>query len=65
MKIWVYWLLQGAFIEHCQILQKLGVEAREVRLPGQLAATGRPDYTGWRKHHYLEVDARLWAFSRR
>jgi hypothetical protein len=28
--------LQGAFIEHCHILQKLGVEALEIRLPGQL-----------------------------
>jgi 5'-phosphate synthase pdxT subunit len=28
--------LQGAFIEHCHILQKLGVDAREIRLPGQL-----------------------------
>jgi pyridoxal 5'-phosphate synthase pdxT subunit len=28
--------LQGAFIEHCHILQKLGVETREIRLPGQL-----------------------------
>jgi 5'-phosphate synthase pdxT subunit len=28
--------LQGAFIEHCHILQKLGVDVREIRLPGQL-----------------------------
>ena len=28
--------LQGAFIEHCHILQKLGIEAQEIRLPGQL-----------------------------
>jgi pyridoxal 5'-phosphate synthase pdxT subunit len=28
--------LQGAFIEHCHILQKLGVETLEIRLPGQL-----------------------------
>jgi pyridoxal 5'-phosphate synthase pdxT subunit len=28
--------LQGAFIEHCHILQKLGVETSEIRLPGQL-----------------------------
>ena len=30
--------LQGAFIEHCHILQKLGVDAPEIRLPGQLQA---------------------------
>ncbi len=29
--------LQGAFAEHIHILQRLGVEAREVRLPGQLS----------------------------
>lgn len=29
--------LQGAFVEHVRILQSLGVEAREVRLPEQLA----------------------------
>ena len=29
--------LQGAFIEHIQILQSLGVETREVRLPSDLA----------------------------
>ena len=28
--------LQGAFIEHVQMLRSLGVEATEVRLPGQL-----------------------------
>jgi len=28
--------LQGAFIEHCHILQKLGVETSEIRLPAQL-----------------------------
>ena len=28
--------LQGAFIEHIHVLQKLGAEAREVRLPGNL-----------------------------
>jgi len=28
--------LQGAFIEHCQILQQIGVDVREIRLPGQL-----------------------------
>jgi 5'-phosphate synthase pdxT subunit len=28
--------LQGAFIEHCNILQKLGVDVLEIRLPGQL-----------------------------
>jgi 5'-phosphate synthase pdxT subunit len=28
--------LQGAFIEHCHILQQLGIDAREIRLPGQL-----------------------------
>jgi 5'-phosphate synthase pdxT subunit len=28
--------LQGAFIEHIHALQRLGVEAREVRLPGDL-----------------------------
>ncbi len=28
--------LQGAFIEHAQILEQLGVETVEVRLPGQL-----------------------------
>jgi 5'-phosphate synthase pdxT subunit len=28
--------LQGAFIEHCKALAKLGVEAPEIRLPGQL-----------------------------
>ena len=28
--------LQGAFIEHIHVLQKLGAEAREVRLPGEL-----------------------------
>jgi pyridoxal 5'-phosphate synthase pdxT subunit len=28
--------LQGAFIEHVHALQRLGVEAREVRLPGDL-----------------------------
>ena len=30
--------LQGAFIEHCHILQKLGVDTPEIRLPGQLHA---------------------------
>ena len=29
--------LQGAFIEHIHILQRLGVDTREVRLPGHLA----------------------------
>ncbi len=28
--------LQGAFIEHCQILQQIGVDVREIRLPVQL-----------------------------
>ena len=28
--------LQGAFAEHAQVLRRLGVEAREVRLPGHL-----------------------------
>ena len=36
MKIGVL-ALQGAFIEHVNILKSLGVEAVEVRLPGQLA----------------------------
>lgn len=36
MKIGVL-ALQGAFIEHIKILQKLGVETAEVRLPGDLA----------------------------
>ncbi len=36
MKIGVL-ALQGAFIEHIQLLQTLGVEAEEVRLPEQLA----------------------------
>lgn len=36
MKIGVL-ALQGAFIEHSKILQKLGVEVVEVRLPEQLA----------------------------
>lgn len=36
MKIGVL-ALQGAFIEHIKILQSLGVEAVEVRLPGDLA----------------------------
>ena len=30
--------LQGAFIEHCHILEKLGVDTPEIRLPGQLHA---------------------------
>ena len=30
--------LQGAFIEHCHILEKLGVDTPEIRLPGQLQA---------------------------
>lgn len=30
--------LQGAFREHVQMLQRIGVEAAEVRLPGELAA---------------------------
>ena len=29
--------LKGAFIEHIHILQQLGVETREVRLPNHLA----------------------------
>ena len=32
--------LQGAFIEHCSILQKLGVEVQEIRLPNQLKNLG-------------------------
>ncbi|MGD8807178.1 MAG: pyridoxal 5'-phosphate synthase glutaminase subunit PdxT, partial [Chloroflexota bacterium] len=36
MKIGVL-ALQGAFIEHIQILRRLGMEAVEVRLPEQLA----------------------------
>ncbi len=36
MKIGVL-ALQGAFIEHINILRELGVEAVEVRLPGDLA----------------------------
>ncbi len=35
MKIGVL-ALQGAFIEHCRILQKLGLETQEIRLPDQL-----------------------------
>lgn len=30
--------LQGAFREHVQMLQRMGIEAAEVRLPGELAA---------------------------
>jgi 5'-phosphate synthase pdxT subunit len=37
MKIGVL-ALQGAFIEHIHVLQKLGAEAREVRLPEELDA---------------------------
>ena len=37
MKIGVL-ALQGAFIEHSKMLRTLGVDAREVRLPGQLDA---------------------------
>jgi len=33
--------LQGAFIEHIQILRELGREAREVRLPADLGGIGR------------------------
>ena len=29
--------VQGAFVEHVRILRAIGVEAVEVRLPGQLA----------------------------
>ncbi len=32
--------LQGAFIEHIQILRELGREAREVRLPADLGGVG-------------------------
>ena len=32
--------LQGAFIEHIEVLSRLGVEALEVRLPGGLAGLG-------------------------
>ena len=32
--------LQGAFIEHIQILQRLGVDTQEVRLPDHLAGLG-------------------------
>jgi len=31
--------LQGAFVEHADVLDKLGAEVRFVRLPGQLDGT--------------------------
>ena len=37
--------LQGAFREHISMLERLNVEAEEVRLSMQLERPGRPDHS--------------------
>lgn len=62
--------LQGAFLEHRQVLAGLGVETREVRLPAQMAGLaglilpgGESTTMGLLAREYGFVEA-LWDFAR-
>ncbi len=61
MKIGVL-ALQGSFIEHTTALQRLGVEAAEVRLPDQLDGLDGLIIPGGEVNHDWQAGGRIWSF---
>jgi 5'-phosphate synthase pdxT subunit len=59
MKIGVL-ALQGDFLEHIQMLQRLGVEAVEVRLPKHLDGLDGLIIPGGRVYHDRQTGRGLW-----
>ena len=51
--------LQGAFREHIRMLKSLGVEALEIRLPGELDEVDGLIIPGGREHDHAKAPGRL------
>ena len=52
--------LQGAFLEHEMLLNKLGVDCFEVTTKGLATGKGWIDYPWWRKYDSGKAPPRTW-----